>query len=120
MTDAAGGPRRRLLLPQEIWGRRMMARLVARRGGPSRQREEFERYFGPDGIVCFEAVLGNVIGAALGIFGGATLAAVTGRGAPQTAGLWMMFAGVIFAVLIVGRALQAMRAGRAFRRRRRS
>jgi hypothetical protein len=65
--------------------------------------------------VYFEAVLGDVIGAGLGIFGGAALAAITGRGMPETAGLWMIFAGGLSVAFGMGRALRAIRAGKVFR-----
>jgi hypothetical protein len=65
--------------------------------------------------VYIEAVLGDFIGAGLGIFGGGILAAFTGRGVPQTVGLWMIFAGGPSAAFGMGRALQAIRAGKAFR-----
>jgi len=94
----------------------MIARMVARQTRPNQQRASFEGYFGPDGVVFMEAVFGNVIGAAVCVFGGALLAAITPRGLPESVGLWMMAAGIVFSALVVARALQAVRAGRAFRR----
>jgi hypothetical protein len=115
MPNATGAATRHLLLPQEAGGRRLIARMVARQTGPNRQRADSERYLGPDGIVYFEAVVGDVIVAGLGIFGGAALAAIAGRGVPETVGLWMMSAGGLSAAFGTVRALQAMRAGKAFR-----
>jgi len=116
MPNATGAAARHLLLPQEAGGRRLIARMVARQTGPNQQRADSERYLGPDGIVYLEAVVGDVIVAGLGIFGGAALAAIAGHGMPETVGLWMMSAGGLSAAFGTGRALQAMHAGKVFRR----
>jgi hypothetical protein len=68
--------------------------------------------YGPDGTVYFEAGLGDLIAAAVAGFGGGALAAT---GSPNEVGIWIMLAGILFALIALGRIRQALKAGKAFR-----
>jgi hypothetical protein len=117
MPSATGAAARHLLLPQEAAFRRLGARVRAGQPTGAQAKATLEEQFGPDGLAYYEAALGDIVLGGLGIFGGAVVAGVTGHGTPEAAGLWLMAAGVISALIGLGRVLQAIRSGRAFRRR---
>jgi hypothetical protein len=63
MPDREGAAPRHWLLPQDAGYRRWAARILARRTGPNPQRSAFEKLYGPDGVVYFEAAVGDIFGA---------------------------------------------------------
>jgi hypothetical protein len=103
---------RHWLLPQEAAYRRWAARKLARRTGPNPQRAAFAKLYGPDGVVYFEAGVGNMIGAGVALIGGVV---VTLTGLPYQVGDWFFLAGLLCALIFLARLRQALKAGKAFR-----
>jgi hypothetical protein len=81
IPDGDGAVARHWLLPQEAAYRRWAAHMIARRTGPNPQRAAFEKMYVPDGVVYFEAGLGDMSGAAAALIGGVVVLA-TGIAVP--------------------------------------
>jgi len=68
--------------------------------------------YGPDGVVYFEAAVGDMIGAGVAVIAGAVVAATA---LPYQAATWTFVAGTFLALVALFRCRQAFKAGKAFR-----
>jgi hypothetical protein len=86
--------------------------MLARRTGPNRQREAFEKIFGPDGVVYYEAAAADMASASVALIGSLVVMATR---LPYQVADWFFLTVVLFALIALLRFRQALRAGRAFR-----
>jgi hypothetical protein len=112
IPDSGRQAHRHWVLPQETAYRRWTAHMLARRTGPNPQREAFEKLFGPDGVVYFEAGAGDMASAAVTLLAAVV---VTITGLPYQVGNWFLLATMLSALIALARFWLALRAGRAFR-----
>jgi hypothetical protein len=103
---------RHWLLPQEAAYRRWAARLLARRTASNSQRTAFEKMYGPDGVVYFEAAVGEMVGAAVALIGGVVVLA---NGLPYQVASWLFVVLALSGLIALVRFRQALKAGKAFR-----
>ena len=112
MSDRDGAAGRHWLLPQEAAYRRWAARMLARRTASNPQRTAFEKMYGPDGVVYFEAAVGDMVGAAGALIGGVLVLAT---GLPYQVATWLFVVVALSGLIALVRFRQALKAGRAFR-----
>lgn len=112
MPDTDRAATRHWLLPHEAAYRRWTARMLARRPGPNPQREVFEKQFGPDGVVYFEAAGGDMAAALVALIGGVVVVAT---GLPYQVATWLFVVVALCGLIALVRYRQALKAGKKFR-----
>lgn len=112
MPEGDGAVARHRLLPQEAAYRRWAARMAAPRTGSNPHRTAFEKMYGPDGVVYFEAAVGDIFGAVVALIGGVVVLAT---GLPYQVATWLFVVLALSGLITLVRFRQALKAGKAFR-----